>query len=600
MCTTGSAARMPAPELSPGYAKSVSQAATPVATSSRVRPLALDTAIVAAISVFSAFLSGSRHWAGFNSPDSEFYASLAIFGSEVTDRALEPAYYWTRLGFIAPVRALVTVLGPWHGFMLWRFLLIALFVASLYWLVRQSSSRGLAAIVALFAALNTMLLSYVGNPYLTGAILAATMTFIALATWCAFGTPRVRWLPALLSGVISAWLLMLNPYALFLALSIWVGIRLVGTFRASVGRWRTIFTDLVAAVVGFAITFLVFIGFGLLLFPGKNWVRTYLDWNGRLDYASFISDPLIWASDIALLVPVSALIVSLIAAITTRGNHWAITAVVIAGANIAFTAIYFALIPGPWLEAPHYVAKLWPGSLAAFALAAAALLRSRRLPPITLLIPLAAIPLVLWSGRWEAVIGRAQGALIAIVICLAFLLAALVARRSANLPSAIAVLVALSSTAVGMQLLQNGRGLIGIYGQYPFRAAYVDFGGEQIMGEKIKAEQWLIESTSPTDTVGIWTDPERMLSAVAAMQLWGAYNNVTGAATLTRDDADRLELSRPTVIAMYAPTREQVDVFWGSIPPWARPSTPECTTVEIPGIGVKESYVCLTHLRWVG
>ncbi len=130
--------------------------------SSRVRPLALDTAIVAAISVFSAFLSGSRHWAGFNSPDSEFYASLAIFGSEVTDRALEPAYYWTRLGFIAPVRALVTVLGPWHGFMLWRFLLIALFVASLYWLVRQSSSQGLAAMVALFAALNTMLLSYVG------------------------------------------------------------------------------------------------------------------------------------------------------------------------------------------------------------------------------------------------------------------------------------------------------------------------------------------------------------------------------------------------------------------------------------------------------
>ena len=445
-----------------------------------------------------------------------------------------------------------------------------------------------------------MLLSYAGNPYLTGAILAATMTFIALATWCAFGTPRVRWLPALLSGVIAAWLLMLNPYALFLALSIWVGIRLVGTLRASVGRWRTIFHDLVAAVVGFVITFLVFIGFGLLLFPGKNWVTTYLDWNGRLDYASFISDPLIWTSDIALLVPVSALIVSLIAAITTRGNHWAITAVVIAGANIAFTAIYFALVPGPWLEAPHYVAKLWPGSLAAFALAAAALLRRRRLPPITLLIPLAAIPLVLWSGRWEAVIGRAQGALIAMVICLAFLFAAVVARRSANLPSAIAVLVALSITAVGMQLLQNGRGLIGIYGQYPFRAAYVDFSGEQIMGEKIKAEQWLIENTSPADTVGIWTDPERMLSAVAAMQLWGKYNNVTGTATLTRDDVDRLELSRPTVIAMYAPTRDQVEVFWGSIPPWARPSTPECTTVEIPGIGVKESYVCLTHLRWVG
>ncbi len=600
MCTTGSAARTPAPEIRAGYADAVSPAAVTVATRSKVRPLALDAAIVAAISIFSAFLSGSRQWAGFNSPDSEFYASLALFGNAVTDRAIEPAYYWTRLGFIAPVRALVTILGPWNGFMLWRFLLITLFVASLYWLIRQGSTRGLAAVVALFAALNTMLLSYVGNPYLTGPILAATTLFIALATWCAFGTPRVRWLPALLSGVIAAWLLMLNPYALFLALSIWVGIRIVGTFAAPVDRWRTLLIDALAAAAGFAITFLVFIGFGLLLFPGKSWVGTYLDWNGRLDYSSFISDPLIWTSDIALLVPALALLISVIAAIATRGNHWAITAVVIAGANIAFTAIYFALVPGPWLEAPHYVAKLWPGSLAAIGLAAAALLRRRGLPAIALLVPLAAIPLVLWSGRWDAVIERAQGLLIALVICLIFLVAAIIARRSANLPSAIAVLVALSITAIGMQLLQNGRGLIGIYGQYPFRAAYVDFSGEQIMGEKIKAEQWILDNTSPTDTVGVWTDPERMLSAVAAMQLWGKYNNVTGTATLTRDDVDRLELSRPTVIAMYAPTREQVDAFWGSIPPWARPSPPECTTVEIPGIGVKEAYVCLTHLRWVG
>lgn len=591
---------MSAPEILPGYANAVSPAAATVATRWKVRPLALDAAIVAAISLFSAFLSGSRQWAGFNSPDSEFYASLAIFGNEVTDRAIEPAYYWTRLGFIAPVRALVTILGPWNAFTLWRFLLIVLIVASLYWLVRQRSTRQLAAVVALFAALNTMLLSYVGNPYLTGTILAATLLFIALATWCAFGTPRVSWLPALLSGATAAWLLMLNPYALFLALSIWVGIRIVGTYRTPVGRWRTLRIDAVAAAAGFTVSFLIFLGFGLLLFPGKSWVGTYLDWNGRLDYSSFISDPLIWTNDIALLVPASALIISFIAAITTRGNHWAITAVVIAGANIAFTAIYFALVPGPWLEAPHYVAKLWPGSLAAIGLAAAALLGRRNLPAITLLIPLAAIPLVLWSGRWDAVLQRFQGLLIALIMCLGFLAAAVIARRTGNMSAAIAVMVALSIAAIGMQILQNGRGFIGIYGQYPFRAAYVDFSGEHIMGEKIKAEQWLIDNTSATDKVGIWTDPERMMSAVAAMQLWGNYNNVTGTATLTRDDVDHLELSKPTAIAMYAPKREQVDAFWGSIPPWARPSTPECTTVEIPGIGVKEAYVCLTHLRWVG
>jgi len=576
----------------------VTQDFAKVAAGSRLGPFALDAIIVAAISVFSAFLSGSRQWVGFNSPDSEFYASLALFGNEVTDRAIDPAYFWTRLGFIAPVRGLISILGPWAGFALWRFLLIALIVASIYWLIRQVSSRKLASVIALFAALNTMVLSYVGNPYLTGTIIAATLLFIALGTWCTFGTPRIYWLPALISGATAAWLLMLNPYACFLALSMWVGIRLVGVFVTHTDRWRALLFDTVAAIAGFAVSLLMFIALGLILFPGLNWVSTYLYWNGRLDYTDFISDPTIWASDIALLVPVSALVIAAISAITTRGNRWAVTAVVIASTNIAFTAIYYALVPGPWLEAPHYIAKLWPGSLAAIGLAAAVLLQRRNLPSAALLVPLAALPLILWSGRWAEVIERPMGILIALLICLGFFVAASITRRSGNLTSALAVLVALAITAIGMQLLQNGRGLMGIYGQYPFRAAYVDFSGEQIMREKIKAEQWIIDNTSAADTVGIWTDPDHQMAAVAAMQLWG-YNNVSTEAELTRDEVDSLELSTPTAIAMYAPTREQVDVFWSSIPPWARPSAPECTTVKIPGIGVQDAYVCLTHLRWL-
>ena len=53
---------------------------------------AVDAAIVAAISVFAALLSGARTWTGFTSPDSEFYASLALFGDDVADRAIDPAY----------------------------------------------------------------------------------------------------------------------------------------------------------------------------------------------------------------------------------------------------------------------------------------------------------------------------------------------------------------------------------------------------------------------------------------------------------------------------------------------------------------------------
>ena len=121
--------------------------------------LGIDAGIVTGLTFFAAFLSGARTWTGFNTPDSEFYASLALYGSDVTDRSIDPAYTWTRLGYIAPVRMLVTRLDPWIGFAAWRFLLILLIVASLYAIVRMVSTRQLATIVAGFAALNTIVLS---------------------------------------------------------------------------------------------------------------------------------------------------------------------------------------------------------------------------------------------------------------------------------------------------------------------------------------------------------------------------------------------------------------------------------------------------------
>ena len=63
--------------------------------------------------------------------------------------------------------------------------------------------------------------------------------------------------------------------------------------------------------------------------------------------------------------------------------------------------------------------------------------------------------------------------------------------------------------------------------------------------------------------------------------------------------ADRLEATRPTALALYAPTREQIDVFASSLPPWARATPLECTTVPFLGIGSPEAHVCVTHLRWV-
>ncbi len=583
---------------SSAYVVTVNGAAVGGGARTRWWRAATDPLIILGMSVFSAFLSGSRQWAGFNSPDSEFYASLALFGSDVTDRAIEPAYTWTRLGYVAPVRLLVTVGDPWVGFAIWRFILILVIVASTYLLVKRASNRALAVGVALFASLNTMVLSYVGNPYLTGAIMAATTLFLALAVWCALGCERARWLPGALSGLVAGWLVMLNPYALFLALSMWLAVRAVGLFTDREQRWRCLLIDAGAAAVGFVVSFAGFLAAGVVIFPGRSWFGTYLDWNGRLDYASFISDPNIWTRDVTLFVPASALIISLIALAVTRANRWSLIATAIAAMNILFTWGYLFLVPGPWLEAPHYTAKLWPGALLSIGLAFAAIVGERRAGVIAYLPIALGVPLVLWAGRWEAQVTLIQGLLLAGGFVLAFVLAAIAARGPSDALAAVVVMGAVVLIATGAQVLQNGRGQLGIYGQYPFRAAYVDFNGELLMRSKVKAEQWVLDHTEPTDRVAIWTDPDRAMSAVAAMQLWGKYNLVTSNAALSREEMKALELLKPTAIAMYAPKREQIDAFWASLPAWALPTQPECTTVTYLGVGEPEPSVCVTHLKW--
>lgn len=560
----------------------------------------VDAGTVLAISTFAAFLSGSQRWTGFNSPDSEFYASLALFGNDVTDRSIDPAYTWTRLGYIAPVRLLVTTLDPWVGFALWRFILIVIVVGSIYAIVRIASTRELAVLLAAAVSLNTMILSFVGSTYLTGTILAATLLLLALGVWGCLDQPRWPWLPALLAGAMAAWLVMLNPYALLLGITMWVGLRIIPVVDGSGRRWRSLARDALLGVVGFAVVLAAFLAIGQGIFPQRNWFQTYLEWNAKLDYASFVGDRDVWQRDVALLVPVVAIVMAAVAVLTVRRSRTAAAALVASALNIAFTAGYFVLVPGPWLESPTYVAKLWPGALVGIALALAAVVGKRRLGPSGWLVGLVVLPLLLWSGRWDRTLDIAEGVAIGVAMATAFAVAAVLGRRAPGRAFAVAVVATLGITAIGAQVLQNGRGLLGSYGQFPFRAAYVDFDAETLMRSKVTAQEWLIDQTTPADAIGIWTDPDRLTSGVAAMQLWGAYNNVSGGRELSREEADRLAIARPTAIAMYAPSREQIDVFWASIPPWARATHPECTAVPFLGIGSPEAHVCVTHLSWLG
>lgn len=583
------------------------------------RGLFYDAAAVLGITALAALVS--QPWTGVNSPDSEFYASLALFGDQVAGRALDAAYLWTRLGYIVPVRGLVTTFDPWIGFEVWRWLLIALIVGATYLSVRLVAGRWLATVAATLVALSTMVLGFVGNTYLTGTILAATWLLIAAGCLgCADRlAARWQWIPALVAGASCGWLLMLNPYALGLGGSLWVGIRVVqlGTVGAvgavgAVGpqRWRKLGRDIGLLIVGAAVSAGVLLLAGLAIFPGRNWLQTYLDWNSRLDYTVFVGDPLIWQRDIALLVPVLAVPIALVALWASRNSRWAWVSLSLATMNLAFTAVFMLAVPGPWLEAQHYVAKLWPAALMAIVLAFAAVLpevswslRPTWVGPAAVVTGLGiGIPAMLWSGRWELTLSMAQGVALSAVALLGAAISFLLARSAGSTRGATPIIVvfALVLVFVCAQLLQNGRGALGIYRQYPLRAAYVDYQMREQMASKIALEQWLLARTTDSDRIGLWTDPERLTGEVAAMQLWGYYNLISTNPTLTRDESKILERIRPSAIAMYAPTRPQIETFAASLPPWGRPSELECTSQPFLGIGSEQAWLCLTHLRWVG
>jgi hypothetical protein len=152
----------------------------------------------------------AQRWSGLDTPDSSFYASLALFGDEVTDRAPDDSYFWTRLGYIAPVRGLTLLLGPWIGFAVYKALLLMLITGSAYLLLKRHMNWVSAAFLTATVTTSTVVLSYLGNSYLTGTVLAGTAVLIALGT-----SPRAA--SSAVAGVTMGWLAMVNPAGALLA-----------------------------------------------------------------------------------------------------------------------------------------------------------------------------------------------------------------------------------------------------------------------------------------------------------------------------------------------------------------------------------------------
>lgn len=521
-----------------------------------------DTALIAGLTLVIGLIS--QQWSGLDTPDSSFYFTLANFGSDITDRAPIDSYYWTRLGVIAPTYALTQLFGPWIGYFIWRLLLLATIIGSIYVATRRfRTTRPTSSLLAGSLATSTVIISYLGNPYVTATALAA----ISITITSALFTGKKA---TITGGASLGWLSMINPYAALLAGSIWLAIKIQHhVAKRRIRQTSQLIQQFVIAALSAAITFSVFLLFGTQLFPGMNWFTTYFEWNAKLDYADFASKNPIWLTDPSLLVPLGMLLVITIQwwRFRTPTTQVALT---IALTTLGFTLAFLPAMAGITLEATIYTSMLWiPASVAL------AIVLADRIEASLWITPVALAVLVIAGFQAFDFNGYIAAALA--IVSTIFLA---VTTKNKLLVTAFILFLAAA------QLIQNSRDQIGLYYPSPFAWAYQDNPIKLKLANSLKAQEWLINNSNSTDRIltyvdGKWLEGDRDLYVAAAMQFWG--ENRSGVDMVIRpEDLDRITATNPTVIALYGPDKAALERYANSFPSKFILSPFTCTDFDWP------------------
>jgi len=532
----------------------------------------------------------SRPWAGLDTPDSSFYASLSLFGSEVTDRAPFDSYYWTRLGYIAPVGLLTGLFGAFPGFLAYKTLLTLVISVSTYAVVRRWVGLWLAAWLVMGVVSSSVVLSYLGNSYLTGSVLAGTAALIALGS----GRSAVR-ASSLLAGGVMGWLVMVNPVGALLGGTLWLALVIYGAR----GRWRELLERLGLAAASAVGIFGAFLIVGRLLFPTLDWFGTFLA-TQEITLSNFASDSAVWLGDISLLVPAGVLVIAIANWWGARSSVPAQQALLISSTSLGFMLVFNPMMGGIALEAPMYQAMLWPPALIAVTLVAASRMTDERVSMrLPLVVAALGVVAIIAAGFVDPDLELAVGLGLMIV---------LVGVVVFSPRMVMATVITVSTFFAGAQLLQNSREDLGLYYLSPYHWAYAANPIETKMRIAGNVQEWLLANTTSSDRIlvwvdGAWTEGDRELFVAAGMQLWGE-NRITLEPTLSDEFGfNSLETVRPTVLALYGRSIDAVMKFWESIPREINPSAPECIDYSWPvdlnsDFPTEQGFTCLTRLSW--
>ena len=506
----------------------------------------------------------AQQWSGLDTPDSEFYASLAIFANDVTDRAPLDSYYWTRLGLIAPLHYLIQIFGIWEGFAIYKAFLTLMITTSIYATARAYSGFWRSTWLTAATASSSVIVAYLGNPYITGSIMGGTAALIALGV-------RVGPVTAAASGVVLGWMAMTYPGGALLGGTIWLAL-LFYSWRARGARFAATVRLIAYACLTTVLTLAMFLAIGRALFPGLDWLQTYLDASG-FDYSVYSSGEWIWLTDVSLLVPAAVLVIAALSVRRSGLKTPADQALIVSASSIGFVLAFAPFFGAHFLEAPPSQAMLWPPAMLAVALVAAS--RMPDAPGADMRMVAAGavcLALVIAAGLIDPNIPFLLGSVIAV---------ALIATVIMTPQRTMSTILATSVLLVGAQLLQNSREARGQFLLDPYRWAYAPNPNEAKLRASVNAQQWLIDQTDEDDRILVWVDGpwvegDRELYSVAAMQLWGE-NRITLEPMFGDDySIDQVERLQPTVIAMYGKTMSAVETFWRSLPDELLATPPVC------------------------
>ena len=479
------------------------------------RPAPWEVLLLLVLPATILWIVGASTWTPPNTPDSEFYLSLGAFGHDVTARALNPAYYWTRLGVVAPMRLFTKVFGVEVGLWAWRWLLITMATVPTYFLGRRLNGMAAGTAAALFVLLNTVFITVVGNTYPTGAIVALLVAEGTLLS-VAFLVGRRSGMALLaLAGVAIGWIAMCNQIAALFALF------LAFPFVVMMVRrdWRTALLGWGLAAVASVATFLCFLWSGTVLFPGLDWIETTRYWATAINAAAFRAPDLSWLSASPNLLVLAVLLLAGLVASTERGRTRPPVAALAAGLAlcVSYAGWNDFVAGGSLLETAVYVAMLWGPGLALGATLVATLIPTGR--PGWIAVGVVALASVLVGTFWTVGIAvipfgvAVSVALVAGVAAWRFL----TASRSTYAGLAAAVLL-----VAGVQALQNGTPLQTNIPtlRIPYSAAYRPTLAAPIMQQDVAVERWVIGNTAG-GYVLVWSPDPTHFGSVGAMSLNG-------------------------------------------------------------------------------